>query len=83
MKSYQLALRRIPEKLRRRLQEKAKREAKSLNQAALEALARGLGLADEEVEYHDLDDLSGSWIQDPEFERTIREMDQVDPELWK
>jgi len=46
------------------LREIARQEAKSADLAALEALARGLGLADEPIEYHDLDDLAGSWIQD-------------------
>ena len=31
----------------------------------------------------DLDDLAGSWVDDPEFDAIIAEMDQVDPELWK
>ena len=54
-----------------------------MNLAALEALERGLGLDDEPVEYHDLDDLAGSWIQDPEFEKVVAEMDRVDPGLWE
>ena len=83
MKGKQMTLRRIPEKVSRRLREVARKEAKSMNLAALEALERGLGLADEPIEYHDLDDLAGSWIQDPEFEKVIAEMDRVDPGLWK
>ena len=79
----QMTLRRIPDKISRKLREVARKEAKSMNLAALEALERGLGLADEPIEYHDLDDLAGSWIQDPEFEKVVAEMDRIDPGLWE
>ena len=83
VKSHQMTLRNIPEKANRKLRDVARRESKSLNRVALEALERGLGIADEQVEYHDLDDLAGTWVEDPEFDRVIGEMDRVDPELWK
>jgi plasmid stability protein len=83
VKSHQMTLRNIPEKANRKLRDVARREGKSLNRVALEALERGLGIADEQVEYHDLDDLAGTWVEDPEFDRVIGEMDRVDPELWK
>ena len=82
MKSYQLTLRQIPEKVKRKLQEAARGEGKSLNRVALEALEKGLGIADEAVEYHDLDDLAGTWVEDPEFDRVIEELDRVDAGLW-
>ena len=43
----------------------------------------GLGLAEEAPRHHDLDDLAGTWVDDPEFDRAIEAMDQVDPELWR
>ena len=45
----------------------------------LRALERGLGLAEEQPRYHDLDDLAGTWVDDPEFDRAIEAMDQVEP----
>jgi hypothetical protein len=30
-----------------------------------------------------LDDLAGTWVHDPEFDKAIEEMHRVDPELWK
>ena len=30
-----------------------------------------------------MDDLAGTWFDDPEFDRALEEMDQVDPELWQ
>jgi len=83
MNSRQMTIRRISERISKMLRETARKEAKSINQVALEALERGLGIADEQTEYHDLDDLSGTWIEDPEFDRVIAEIDAVDTELWK
>lgn len=65
------------------MKELAKREDKSINQVSLEILERGLGLTDEEIIYHDLDDLAGTWVADLEFDKAIEEQHRVDPELWK
>jgi hypothetical protein len=40
-------------------------------------------LTGEEIVYHDLDDLAGTWVDDPEFDKAIEEQHKVDPELWK
>ena len=53
-----------------------------MNEAALQALERGLDLDDRPIRRHDLDDLIGTWVEDPEFDRAIEQMDQVDRELW-
>jgi len=37
----------------------------------------------EEPRYHDLDDLIGTWEEDPEFDRAIEAQRQIDEELWK
>ena len=83
MKSMQLTIRKVPDRVDCRLRDRAREEGKSLNRVAIEALERGLGLSGEEIEHHDLDDLAGTWIEDPEFDRAIEDMDRVDPELWK
>ena len=79
----QYTLRGIPERTDAALREKAKRQGKSLNTVAIEALQRGLGLGDEDFLYHDLDDLAGTWVNDPEFDKAMIDMDQVDEENWK
>ncbi len=66
-----------------RIRERAARERKSLNKTVLEALEIGLGNSGDRVRHADLDDLARTWVDDPEFERAIEEMDRVDPELWK
>jgi hypothetical protein len=83
MERHQLTIRRVPERVKKLLKELAKREEKSLNQVSLEILERGLGLTGEEIVYHDLDDLAGTWVDDPEFDKAIAEQHRIDPELWK
>jgi len=76
-------IRGVPARLNASLREKAKMEGKSLNKITIEVLMRGLGLSNEKIYYDDLDDLAGTWVQDPAFDRAIEEMDQVDADLWK
>lgn len=83
MESRQLTVRRVPENVDRKLHEVARTEGKSLNRVVIEAIERGLGVADEVIERHDLDDLAGTWVDDPEFDRVIEEMDRVDAEQWR
>ena len=66
-----------------KIRERAARDGKSLNETVLEVLKSGLGIGDSQVRYNDLDDLAGTWVSDPEFDRAIEEMDRVDPDLWK
>jgi len=54
-----------------------------MNAAAVQALARGLGLTEQRVEYHDLDEFIGTWVQDDAFDKAVADMDRVDPEMWK
>ncbi|TVQ27678.1 MAG: hypothetical protein EA382_03160 [Spirochaetaceae bacterium] len=50
-------IRNIPEAVEERLTEEARRRDLSIDQAALEAIARGLGLESLRFEYYELDDL--------------------------
>ena len=83
MSEKQYTIRGISERLDKRLRERAAKERRSLNETALEALKAGIGLTEHPVRYADLDDLAGTWVNDPEFDRAIEEMDRIDPELWK
>ena len=56
-------IRNIPDAVEQKLREIARTRDLSLDQAALEILARGLGL-DMEFEYHDLEDLP--WVAEDE-----------------
>jgi hypothetical protein len=79
----QYTLRNIPERVDARLRETATQFGVSLNTAAVDALARALGIEGQPVIHHDLDDLAGTWIADPDFDRALAEMDRVDPDLWR
>lgn len=79
----QYTIRDVPQRVDMVLRESAVKDRKSLNEAAIEAMTRGLGIAGEEVRHHDLDDLAGTWVDDPAFDQAIRDMDRIDPELWK
>ncbi len=79
----QYTLRHVPPRVDQRLREVASQYGSSLNQAALDALSRGLGLEAEPVIHHDLDDLAGTWVADPAFDEAMKDMDRVDKDLWK
>ncbi|MGA2441297.1 MAG: hypothetical protein ABSH08_10065 [Tepidisphaeraceae bacterium] len=65
------------------LRRRAKLEGKTLNQAALEALSRGLGIEQKQTKFHGLDFAIGTWVEDPEFDKIMEEQRQIDPEMWK
>ena len=79
----QYTIRNVPEAIDRELRERAKRKGITLNDAAVEALKRGLGVAETNVVYGDLDDLIGTWKRDGEFDRAIEEQDKVDEDAWR
>ena len=78
----QYTLRNIPPALDRALRERARHEGKSLNQAAREALKRGVGLPEQDEALHDLDHLIGTWRDDPAFDEAVVLQDTVDLEAW-
>lgn len=50
---------------------------------ALEALAKGSGVAEEAKKHRDLDHFFGSWIQDDAIETALAEQRVIDKDLWK
>ena len=79
----QYTLRKIPPTLDNELRERARDQNKSLNQVTLEALAHGLGMGAEPVQYRDLSDVVGKWREDSAFDQAVADQDVVDSELWK
>lgn len=80
--SMQYTIRNIPVSLDQALRQAAREQGKSLNEIAVEALARGAGLTESRLRQRDLTDIAGSWRDDPEFDRAIAAQDTVDDELW-
>jgi hypothetical protein len=79
----QYTIRHIPKVIDRALRRRAVEDGKSLNDAAIEALRRGVGVGDEPVRHRRLDDLIGTWVEDPEFDAAIADQHRVDDRLWK
>ena len=81
--SIQYTIRQVPKHVDSSLRQKSKQARQSLNEAALAALSKGLGLTDVPQRFHDLDSLAGTWQEDASFDAAIAAQDQVDPGLWK
>lgn len=78
----QYTLRHIPAAVDRALRRWAKAEGRSLNDAAIEVLRRGLGVADQPKQRRRLRHLAGTWVEDPAFDRAIAEQHRIDADLW-
>ena len=79
----EFTIRSVPSELDLALRIRAEREGKSLNAVVLEILADGLDLDGAAGEYHELDDLAGSWKEDPEFDAAIARFEKIDDADWK
>ena len=79
----QYTIRAVPNEIDRALRQRAKRESKSLNAVVIDALARGLALDAAPARHTDLDDLVGTWQEDPDFDRAVAEFDRIDDESWQ
>lgn len=79
----QYTIRNVPEAVDRKLRDRAKRSGQSLNDAAVEAMTRGLGISRVDHVYDDLDDLAGTWKPDDAFDQAMQDQDSVDPDAWR
>ena len=76
-------LRNIPQSVDQALRQKVRDEGRSLNQVAIDALARGLGIDQAVTPNHDWDFLIGTWVEDPELEKSLAEQRRIDENAWK
>jgi plasmid stability protein len=81
--SSQYTIRSVPPEVDEALRRRAEREGKSLNTVALEILTEGLELGGSQVEYRDLDDLVGSWVEDAGFDEAVADFEKIDEATWK
>lgn len=79
--SHQYTIRSVPASVDAVLREKARRQHKSLNQVALEALSGGAGVQAEE-RYDDLDGFFGSWIADKTVDQALADQRRIDEGIW-
>ncbi len=79
----QYTLRNIPPAVDSALRKRARRQQKSLNEVAIEALSEATGLSEKPIVRRDLSEFVGSWVEDPETERILAEFRQVNPAEWR
>jgi predicted nucleotidyltransferase len=79
----QYTLRKIPADLDKTLRQKARKDGRSLNEIAIEALTHGAGIGAAIMKNHDLDFAIGTWVEDAEFDKSMADQRRIDPELWK
>jgi plasmid stability protein len=79
----QYTIRNVPGSLDAALRRRAQEQGKSLNEIAIEALARGAGISGERTQKRDLSDIVGTWQEDPAFDEAIADQDKVDEEMWR
>jgi hypothetical protein len=78
----QYTIRKVPNSLDVALRRRAREQGKSLNDVAIEALARGAGVSGVRSRQRDLRDIAGTWRSDRAFDRAVAAQDTVDRELW-
>ncbi|HKR84856.1 MAG TPA: hypothetical protein VJS37_11810 [Terriglobales bacterium] len=78
----QYTIRNVPTNLDEALRRAAREQDKSLNEVAIEALARGTGITGERGRLRDLSDIAGTWRKDPAFDRAVAAQHRGDEEMW-
>jgi len=79
----QYTIRHVPDTLDEALRRAARERGKSLNEVAIEALARGAGVAGERGRQRDLSGIAGTWRKDPAFDSALAAQDAIDEEMWQ
>lgn len=79
----QYTIRNVPDHLDEALRTAARKQGKSLNEVAVEALARGAGVVGQSRPQRDLGDISGSWRKDAAFDSAVAAQDTIDEEMWQ
>jgi len=79
----QYTIRGIPAAVDSALRERARTAGKSLNEAAVDALAEGSGMAGRPRKRRDLGDIAGTWKAERAVESALAAQDRVDDDLWQ
>ena len=79
----QYTIRRIPAAVDAALRARARAAGKSLNEAVVDALAEGSGMAGRPRKRRDLGDIARTWKTEKAVELALSAQDQVDEDLWR
>jgi hypothetical protein len=79
----QYTIRGVPPAVDSALRERARAAGKSLNEAAVDALAEGSGLTGSRRKRRDLGDIARTWKTDKAVDAALADQDRVDEDLWR
>jgi hypothetical protein len=79
----QYTIRGIPAAIDNALRARARAAGKSLNQAAVAALAEGAGVTGGPRKRRDLGDIARTWKADKALASALAAQDRVDEDLWR
>jgi hypothetical protein len=79
----QYTLRGIPPAVDNALRARARAAGKSLNEAAIDALAEASGMAGVRRKRRDLSDIARTWKADKAVATALADQDRVDEDLWR
>jgi hypothetical protein len=80
----QYTIRGVPPAIDNALRARARAAGKSLNEAAVDALAEGAGVGIVTArKRRDLADIAGTWKADKALESALADQDRVDEDLWR
>ena len=79
----QYTIRGIPAAVDSALRERARSAGTSLNEAVVEALAVGSGMAGEPRKRRSLGDVARTWKANKAVETALAEQDRIDEHLWR
>lgn len=79
----QYTIRRVPPVVDQALRNRARSTGKSLNEAAVDALAEGSGATGAPRKRRHLGDIAGTWRSEKAVESALAVQDDVDPDLWR
>jgi hypothetical protein len=79
----QYTIRGIPAIVDHAIRERARAAGKSLNEAVVDVLAEGAGVAGTPRKRRDLGDIAGTWKADKALQSALAAQDRVDQHLWR
>ncbi|MBL8952170.1 MAG: hypothetical protein JNK82_15415 [Myxococcaceae bacterium] len=82
-KAHQYTIRNVSPRVDRALKKKASERGVSLNRLLISLLEAEAGLGEQQRQYHDLDFVIGTWVDDPAVDAALAEQRVVDPREWE
>ena len=79
----QYTIRGIPAAVDSALRARARAAGKSLNEAAVDALAEASGITGDRRRRRDLSDIARTWKADKGIAAALADQDRVDEDLWR